>query len=148
MIEGLSGFMTAPEMKARVQELTGYEHSGFDTFADALGRLDPITGARTNDRPTLVTMLILRSIGAEVAAAVLAREAFLDDGERLVFSGVDLTATPTDDELAALVLRLFGEWFGFEAQVDEIAALRVAYRVGGYAGFLGLLLQNAALYYF
>lgn len=146
--KGLAGFMTADEMRQRVAELTGYNHQGFYAFADALGRFDPISGARTNDRPTLITVLILRRISSEIADAVVDRERFLDDGERLVFRGIDLDQAPDEAQTDALAAELFKSWLGYELLPHEAVLFREARQNGGYKAILELMLQNAALFYY
>src|SRR4051794_9246925 len=73
-------YMTAPEMQTTIAALTGYAHPAFDRYADVLGRYDPATGRRTTDRPSLLGVLFMQQIAASVAADVVEREAFLDDG--------------------------------------------------------------------
>ena len=159
---GLLGFMTAAEMKDRLASITGYEHPAFDLFADVIGRYDPTSGARTNDRPTLVTILFLKRIASEIAAAVLAREAFLDDAERIDFRGVDFAAAVDDASLDLIDRSFFSAWLGYEAGTEELASLRAAFHaayavtagddteknVAGYTALLALALQNGGLYYY
>lgn len=149
-------YMTAAEMKSKVRSLTGYLHPAFDTYADVLGRYDPRTGQRTNDRPTLVTVFFMQKIADAVAEAVVAREIFLDDQERIVFQGVDLTASPTDDELTRLVERLYARWLnapvGAAALSPLIAGFRADEQAGGveaaYRGLTALMIRHGGLYYY
>lgn len=150
------GYMTAPEMQAKVARLTGYLHPAFSAFGDVLGRLDPRTGLRTNDRPSLVTVFFMQKIAESVAASVIRREMFMDDEERIVFGGVDLGRSPTDAELANVIDGLFVRWLGTSPGAAAMAATSSAFRraeagatpMAGYGAVVALMVRHGGLYYF
>jgi hypothetical protein len=155
-LHAVATFMVAAEMKAKVASLTGYEHPAFDHYADVLGKYDPVSGRRTVERPSLVGVFFMRQIAASLATVVVRRERFLDDGERLVFGGVDLDASPSDDGLARALGDIYERWLGATPSADAAATLATQFRAaearGGvgaaYEHILGVFLQHGGLYYY
>lgn len=149
-------YMTADEMRSKVASLTGFDHAAFELYADVLGRYDPVTGLRTNDRPTLISVLFIQKVAGQVADAVLERELFLDDEERIVFRGIDLAASPEDDALSTFLASLHGAWLGLPPSGTTLNALSAAFReaegaqgpAAAYRGVVASLLEHGGLYYY
>jgi len=149
-------YMTADEMRSKVASLTGFDHAAFELYADVLGRYDPVTGLRTNDRPTLISVLFIQKVAGQVADAVLERELFLDDEERIVFRGIDLAASPDDDAMVAFLASLHGAWLGLPLSSTTANALAAAFResegasgtAAAYRGVVASLLEHGGLYYY
>ncbi len=147
-------FMTADQMATKVQAITGFYQSSFDDFARILGTWDPVTGSRTNDKPTALSILILESLLSEVADSVIAREIFLDPSDRIVFPNTDLTQAPSEAELKALLEDHCESWFGFscgtayqDLLIKEIKDMPADNPHAKWVYYLHLMLQNGALYY-
>lgn len=156
--ELIFSYMTAEQMQAKVTSLTGYEHPAFEEFAAILGHVDPTTSMRTSDRPTLLSVLVLQHISADLADAIIAREAFIDPQERIVFVEIDLSSILIGLQLEEFLRRLFMSWLGQalegKALQDflEVHAAAVKQTGGlvptaGYRAVLALLLQHGGLYY-
>ncbi len=149
-------YMTASEMQSKIASLTGFVHTSFDTFADAIGRFDPKTGLRTNDHPSLVSILFMQKISASIAEAVVEREIFLDDDERIVFSKVDLIASPNDFVIKDFVQTMLIRWLGEESSAASVGRLINGYRVveksktptDAYKWLLSMLIRHGGLYYY
>ena len=149
-------FMTAKEMQASVIGLTGFFHPAFDSFADVLGKFDQTTGQRTVDRPSLVGALLMQQIGTSIAACVVERELFLSDDERIVFTGIDLAASPSDEQLASFLSDLHQRWTAMVPGSESLAVLKNRFRSveaatgtpDAYGGVVALLLQHGAVYYY
>lgn len=149
-------YMTAAEMKQKVRNITGFLHSDFDTFADVLGRWDPRSGTRTADRPSLVSFLFLKRIGANVASAVLKREVFLDPEERTVFRHTDFAVSPTDDELVNVISGLYENWLATPLDGETQQELNAEFRtrenesgqIAAYQWLVEILMQHGGLYYY
>jgi hypothetical protein len=148
-------YMTALEMQSTVALLTGFLHPDFETFASSLGTIDSVTGRRTTDRPSLVAVLFFRRVSAEIAAAVVERESFVDDDERIVFGGVDLGRSPTDSELQNFLARIYEGWLGIAIGQDNLTLLAGLYRqrertaksTAAYQTLVEVLLQHGSIYY-
>lgn len=149
-------YMTASEMQSRVLSLTGFYHPAFEVYADVLGRFDPNTGLRTTDRPSLLSVLFMQQISSSVGQRVIEREIFLDDAERIVFSGIDLTTSPDDVNLNECINGLIFNWLGVTASETALSALRQGFRAAeaqgspgaGYEWLLAMLLNHGGLYYY
>ena len=149
-------YMTASEMQSKVRSLTGYLHPAFDIYADVLGRFDPRTGLRTNDRPSLVTIFFMQKIADTLATAVIEREIFLDDAERIVYQGVDLAVSPSEGGLASLIESLYGRWIGQACGPLALAEIEAGFRreegtggpVGAYRWLTGMMIRHGGLYYY
>lgn len=149
-------YMTAPEMKQKVRNVTGFLHSDFDTFADVLGRWDPQSGTRTADRPSLVSFLFLKRIGANVATAVMKRETFLDPEERTVFRHTDFASSPNDNELANVIIGLYENWLSTPIDNESLQELSDEFRarendsgqIAAYQWLVEILMQHGGLYYY
>ncbi len=147
-------FMTSEQMASKVQALTGFYQPGFEDFARILGTFDSKIGTRTNDHPTVLTVLILEGLMQEVASSVVAREIFLDDADRLVFPGVDLSQAVSEERLRGFTQGLCDAWFHLPCPVAFEDAMLSAYvsTEGAdvsqrWESYLNLFLQNGALYY-
>jgi hypothetical protein len=147
-------FMTADQMATKVQAITGFYQSSFDDFARIIGTWDPLTGSRTNDKPTGLSILILEGLLGEVAESVIAREIFLDASDRIVFPNTDLTRAPSEAELQALLEEHCLLWFGFscgtayqDLLIAEIKEIPAENPHAKWVQYLHLMLQNGALYY-
>ena len=149
-------YMTAMEMQSRVAGLTGFSHPAFASYADVLGKYDPLTGRRTADRPSLVAVLFMQQIAESVASNVVEREEFLDDSERYVFNGVDLAASPSSEALRAFVAGLHTSWLGQAPGATTLRILTDNFRgventkgpAAAYGQVLSLLLQHGGLYFY
>ncbi len=150
-------YMRADQMAQKVRSLTGFYETGFDEFAFILGTIDPKTGTLTNDRPTVVSVIVLEKLTAEVANAVLEREIFLDDADRVVFTGFDLSVSPDEKALQAELDRLCLAFFAQTCAPVSSLAWREDFRAtekssGGsmkaWTQLLGKLLQDGTLYYY
>lgn len=147
-------YMTAEQMAERVQNLSGFYQSGFATYARIIGTFDPVIGARTNDRPTALSVLIINDLLKEVAENVVAREIFLDEADRVVFIGIDLAKQPDRVVLTALMERLCAEWLDQECPaafnallLEDFAAHSSENLTLAWQDFISLFLQNGTLYY-
>jgi hypothetical protein len=150
-------YMTADQMAEKIRSLTGFYQPGFDEFGDIIGRLDPRTGIRSNDRPTVMSVLVLEQLAHEVAQSVLAREEFLDAEDRVVFRHLDLDQSPDDTSLSQFTRELCSSWLAQRCPSDIaselIADFRAAEsRAGGsqqaWTQLVGSLLQNGTIYYY
>jgi hypothetical protein len=149
-------YMTAFEMQSTVVSLTGFLHPAFEAYADVLGRFDPVTGLRTNDRPSLISVFFMQKIAGALASAVIERELFLDDEERIVFQCVDLEAEPDDAALASLVDAMHTRWLGSPADAETVSELIAGFRgasaargpTAGYEWLVSMLVRHGGLYYY
>lgn len=155
--EMLYSYMTASEMQSKVRSLTGYIHPAFIVYADVLGRYDSTTGLRTNDRPSLITVFFIQKIADSVATAVLQRELFLDDDERIVFKGVDLSVTPSNQDLENVIVGLNERWLGQTPGTVTMTQLEAGFRqveqaagdsVAAYTWLTGMMIRHGGLYYY
>ena len=148
-------YMTAQEMQSTVALLTGFLHPDFETFASSLGTIDGQTGSRTTDRPSLVAVLFFRRVAADIAAAVIERETFVDDEERIVFGGVELSRSPTDGELNSLIQRTYEAWLGSAVGQANLVLINGLFRqrersattIAAYQSLVEVLLQHGGIYY-
>jgi hypothetical protein len=149
-------YMTADEMQSKVVSLTGFLHPAFDAYADVLGRYDSRTGLRTNDRPSLISVFFMQNITMAIADSVVEREIFLDDSERIVFSGADLLTSPDDSKLTTAIDGLFVRWLGSSASPEALVQLQIGFRrteaannvPAAYKWLLSMLLRHGGLYYY
>lgn len=147
-------YMTAEQMAVKVRSLTGFYQPGFEDFSRIIGTFDPKVGNRTNDRPTALTVLILEGLLSEVASNVVAREIFLDENDRMVFKDIELDRMPEAEELKDLTRRLCLQSLfkscpaGMEEDLAaEFMAIAHLDLTKAWTAYLGLFLQNGALYY-
>jgi hypothetical protein len=155
-LEAATTYMTAAEMQETIAGLTGFSHPAFERYADVIGRYDPVTGRRTADRPSLVSVLFMQQIALSIADFVVEREMFLDDDERLVFSRIDLAASPDDAALQTFVDALHTRWLGQPPGAPTMAVMTRNFRAvetaqgvpAAYGRVLALLLQHGGLYFY
>ena len=144
-------YMTAEQMAAKVQTLTGFYQSGFEDFKRIIGTYDPVTGSRTNDKPTVLGVLILDRLFSEVANNVVAREIFLDKSDRIVFRDIDLSQPPNAESLGPLTRQLCLDWFAMSCPPELASILYGADLQAGktlsWEIYLSTFLQNGSLYY-
>lgn len=149
-------YMTAEEIQTTVAALTGYLHPAFIQFSDVLGRFDPLTGRRTTDQPSLISVLFMKMIATQIAAYVVERELFLDDAERIVFNSLNLDSSPPDSDLDGFIQSLHARWLVEAPGPRTIQILHDEFRkeegekgpAAGYAAVVAVLLQHGALYYY
>lgn len=147
-------YMTADQMASKLRSLTGFYQPRFADFARIIGTFDPLIGARTNDRPTVVTVLLMEDLVSEIAVSVVAREIFLEPEDRLVFQGIDLSREPSEEELRRLSQDLCEEWLAQSCPVamedsllEEFQAQAETDLLRAWQGYLSVFLQNGSLYY-
>ena len=150
-------FMTADQMAAVLVDATGYYHPGFEEFASILGRYDARTGNRTNDRPTIMSVLVMNRIASDIAKKVVLREKFLDESDRVVFLGVEFGQTPSFEFVWEMVLRWRSRWGLVHWDLQSKEKFAELYREVSssetdpdklWEKLLTILLQDGALYFF
>lgn len=150
-------YMTADQMAERVTALTGFYQPGFAEFGSIIGKLDPRTGVRTNDRPTVMSVMLIEQLVQDVAETVLAREQFLDDDDRIVFIGLDLRYAPNDATLRQFVADTCSSWLIQVCPADLEQALIDDFRhaeantedIGdAWTALISSLLQNGTIYFY
>jgi hypothetical protein len=153
-IAGTLRLLTAMEMQALVLQLTGFYHPGFAAYERLIGVIDTQTGQRVPQALSASGALALRNLAASLGQRIVARELFLDDSERVVFRGIDLSSPFDESFWQQQLRRLSTDWFEFdlsEVASDKIVtrALEVRNRTDGrtaLADFLATLLQHVGLY--
>lgn len=152
-------YMTADLMAEKVRLLTGFWQPGFMDFGLIIGILNPVTGKRTNDRPTVMSVMVMETLATEVADSVYARESFLDDEDRIVLKGMDLLASPSDSEISGFLGGVCISWFNQECpagfvvkNIEKFRSDEATSNGGGirraWVLLMSALLQNGVLYYF
>jgi hypothetical protein len=149
-------YMTSDQMAEKIRYLTGFYHPGYEEFGSIIGKLDPNTGVRTNDRPTVLSVLIVERLVSEVAASVIEREAFLDNEDRIVFPGIDLEHSPTPEVLARFIGETCPNWVARtcpdtvqESLITDFRQVETSAGVSAaWGGVIANLMENGALYYY
>lgn len=121
--------LVGPQQAASmVEDLTGFRWTlrGFDMFNSdtygyrvMMGGIDGMLVTRAQQTPGLTWAMVWRGLAQAASATAVERERA---GEATLLDGVDLTAAPTDAQLAALWWRLLATR-PTDAQLDALTAL-------------------------
>ncbi len=149
-------YMTASQMQAKVEQMSGFRHPGFADFAAIFGEFDARTGLRTNDRPTVMSVMVMEQLAGDVGDAVYERESFLDDADRIMFRGISLDTSPTESELPVVAGFLCAAALGKTCPAELTNVLITEFRsresaLGlpeAWAGLVAAILQNGLNYYY
>ncbi len=148
-------YLTAEEMAEKIRAMTGFYQAGFEEFGSIIGQWDPVTGTRTNDQPTIMSVMVVGQLVSDVAQSVYDREIFLDEADRVVFVGLDLGMTPDDDTLAFFSQNLCREWLGISCQaemermlIEDFRAAEAQSLESAWVGLIGEFLQTGTIYFY